>query len=342
MRIARPSVNRALKWGVLCLVALLARAVFLWAHPSEPEREVRALDDLRAMPTDVVLIGDSVMDFIAGTDRDRLSLAQQVREGLRGCTAVDLSRSAYHPEIFEPVVTFVSRDPATRPRLVVVPLNLRAFGNSWIMHPAYRFEELRRLLVHDNPGYTLAHRALAGFKWYDGVEGSQEEYDRAPAYDGDRVIATLGEMNRRVLSGDSSPDGHRARMNAAFLLRYAQRIGPLDPRVGAVVRLARTLRARGVAALFYVTPVDHETAAAFAGPALRDRIAGNAQVLVDALAKEGVVARDWSLAIGASGFSWRLYPNEHLNEAGRRALAGLIIPAARTELAAQPPCGLPR
>jgi hypothetical protein len=235
------------------------------------------------------------------------------------------------------VVSFVTANPSTRPRLVIVPLNLRSFSNSWIKHPAYRFEELRRMLTWDRAAYTLAHQPLNVFKWYRGVEGSQDEYDRSPAYDGDRVIATLGEMNRRVDRDDGSPGSRAKQLHAAFVLRYAQRITPEDDRFEAVIRLARVLRERQVPVLFYLTPVDHETAIRYAGPPVGEHIAWNARFLTDALAREGVAARDWSRLIDASGFSWKLLPNEHLNQAGRRRLAALVAAAAREEIGRRPP-----
>jgi hypothetical protein len=328
---------RLAKWAALAAAVLAIRAVFLWASPAGPEVDVRDLDLLRAAPTDVLIMGDSVMDYVAAEDDDHERLNHKIRVSLRGCTAVNLARSAHHPEIYEPVVSFVTANPSTRPRLVIVPLNLRSFSNSWIKHPAYRFEELRRMLTWDSVAYTLAHRPLNVFGWYRGVEGSQDEYDRSPAYDGDRVIATLGEMNRRVDRDDGSPGSRAKQLHAAFVLRYAQRITPEDDRFEAVIRLARVLRERQVPVLFYLTPVDHETAIRYAGPPVGEHIAWNARVLTEALAREGVVARDWSRLLDASGFSWKLMPNEHLNQAGRQRLAALVAAAAREEIGRRPP-----
>ena len=329
----------ALKWIALVAAVLVVRGVSYWAHPRGPESEQRGLEALRQAPTDVVILGDSVTDFVARGDVDRESLAFKLRTGLPGCTSVNLARSAHHVEIFEPVVRFVSANPATKPRLVVVPLNLRSFSNSWIRHPAYRFEELRRLLVNDHAVYDHAHAPLAVFQWYRGVEGSQVEYDRAPALDGDRVVATLGQMNRVVAYGAPGPSAHEKRMRAAFVMRYAQRIATTDDRVAAVRRLAALLNARGIAGLFYLTPVDVETAERYAGPRIRAQIAANGRLLAGVLAREGFEVYDWSLRFGGSHFSWILYPNEHLNERGRRELANLLVPAARDTLRAHRPCG---
>lgn len=321
----------------LAAAVLVIRVAFLWASPAGAEVDVRDLDLLRAAPTDVLIMGDSVMDYVAAEDTDHERLSHKIRVGLRGCTAVNLARSAHHAEIFEAVVSFVTANPSTRPKLVIVPLNLRSFSNSWIRHPAYRFEELRRMLSWDSTAYALAHRPLSVFRWYQGAEGSQEEYDRSPAYEGERVIATLGEMNRLLERDDGSPEARARQLDAAFVLRYAQRITPADDRFEAVIRLARVLRERQVPALFYLTPVDHETAVRYAGPAVGGHIAWNARLLVDALAREGYAVRDWSRLLDASAFSWKLFPNEHLNETGRQRLGDVAAASARQELGRRPP-----
>jgi hypothetical protein len=316
-----------------------ARLVFFWASPAGPEVELRALDALRRVPADVLLHGDSVIDYVAAGDTDRDSLARKLRASLPGCVTRNLAQSAYHAEIFAPLTRFMLKDPATQARLVIVPINLRSFTNGWIKHPAYRFEELKQMLSRDSTLYNLAHRPLSVFQWYKGAEGSWEDFDRSPAYDGNRVIGTLADLSRRAAVADPDPAAQRARLQASFVLRYAQRITPEDQRLRAVIELARTLRDRGVRGLFYLTPVDVVTIERYAGPAVRTHLAANARLIAAALAHEGFAVRDWSFALGPSGFSYSVNPNEHLSESGRRDIAARLAEAAREELQNLAACG---
>jgi len=337
---ARPR-SAAWKWATLAAVALVVRLAGTWANPTPTELEMRALDQFRQVPTDVVTFGDSVLEHLDERDVDRRPLSTQILTGLRGCTTANLARSAYHPEIFEAVGRFVTALPQTRPRLIVVPINLRSFSNTWIWHPMYRFEELQRLLLHDSLVYTLAHRPLSAFRWYDGVAGTQDDYDRAPIYDGDRFIGPQGPLAQIVFHGAGGASRDE-RLRTAFVMRYSARLQADHARVVAMRNLARTLRERRVPALFYLTPVDWQEAERLAGPDIVGHITSNARLLMSVLGDAGATVNDWTRVLPHEDFSWEELPNEHLKETGRRAVAELVVAAARGLLSAQNACGHPR
>lgn len=333
--------TQAWKWAILVAFALVVRLVGHWANPVGADIEMRAYDRFRQVSTDVVTFGDSVLEHVDPRDVDRRPLSGQILAGMRGCTTANLAHSAYHPEIFEAVGRFVTRDPQTRPRLIIVPINLRSFSNTWIWHPMYRFEELQRLLLHDSLVYNLAHRPLSAFRWYDGVEGSQQDYDQAPIYDGDLLVGPQGPLAQIAFHGAGGVS-REERLRTAFVMRYSARLHADHPRVVALRHLAQILRDRHVPALFYLTPVDWQDAERLAGPAIGTHIDANAAMLAGLLRGTGARVKDWSRSMGHLDFSWDELPNEHLKETGRRKLAGLIVSTARDLLSAQNACGQPR
>jgi hypothetical protein len=229
----------------------------------------------------------------------------------------------------------------TRPRLIIVPINLRSFSNTWVPHPLYRFEEYQRLIRHDSLFYSLAHRPLAALRWYDGVEGSQDDYDRAPIYDGDHLVGLQGPLAQTAFHGAGGAS-REERLRTAFVMRYAAHLRAEEPRVEALRSLALVLRDRHVAALFYLTPVDWQEARRLAGPSIVGHIEHNARLLTSVLTGTGATVKDWSLLLDHDAFSWDELPNEHLKETGRRELAGLIVSAAQAQAVSQHACGRPR
>ena len=337
----KESRTPAWKWATLGALAIAVRLVGHWANPIGAEAELRAYDRFRRVPTEVVTFGDSVMEHVDPRDADRRTLSDQILSGFTGCVTANLAHSAYHPEIFEAVGRFVTRLPQTRPRLIVVPINLRSFSNTWIWHPMYRVEELQRLLLHDSLAYTLAHRPLSAFRWYDGVAGTQDDYDRAPIYDGDRFIGPQGPLAQIVFHGAGGASRDE-RLRTAFVMRYSARLQADHARVVAMRNLAQVLRERGVPALYYLTPVDWQEAERLAGPDVVGHITSNARLLMSVLGDAGATVNDWTRVLPHEDFSWEELPNEHLKETGRRAVAERVVAAARGLLSAQNACGRPR
>jgi hypothetical protein len=335
------SRNPAWKWALVGAVAIAARLVGYWANPTGAEREMRAYDAFRHVPTDVVTFGDSVMEHVDARDVDRRPLSAEILDGLPGCVTANLAHSSYHPEIFEAVGRFVTRHARTRPRMLIVPVNLRSFSSTWVWHPLYRFGELQRLLLHDSLFYNLAHRPLLVLRWYDGVEGNQTDFDRAPIYDGDRLLGPQGPLARKVFFGAGTVSRDE-RLRTAFVMRYAARLRADDPRVMALRRLAQVMQERQVSALFYLTPVDWQEAQRVAGPDIVGHIESNAHFLTRVLDDTGATVKDWARLLEHDAFSWDELPNEHLKETGRRDLAGRVVAAARDLAQAQHACGRPR
>ena len=327
-----------MRWIAVCLAVGAAHGVITTLMPRENEQIVGQLRVVRRDGTDVLLLGDSVTLTTSYSDTDTRTLGEMVTARLSPCRTTLTAGSSYHAELFEQIGRFVSAGAAP-PKVVVVPINLRAFTTSAVFHPGWRRWLLQRMLRADSRLYEAASRPLEIFRWYEGTEGSVEEYFASPVYDGDRAVSTIGQL------GVIGPDlryiepGTPLMVRSAVLMHYLQRITPADERVQAAVRLARALKSAGIKSVFYVTPVDWMASSSLLGPRVTDRIRENARTISDALGREGARVRDWSVVMDDTVFSWRTYPNEHLKDAGRLRLADRLASAVCEELGSGSCCG---
>jgi hypothetical protein len=111
----------------------------------------------------------------------------------------------------------------------------------------------------------------------------------------------------------------------AFSLLYEYPLDPSHRKLRALRDLTALCRSKGIPLRFYITPIDVESGERTAGPAFRPRVAANVAAIRAALADQGATIEDWSALFPAGLFSYKEYPNEHLNAAGRRKLADEVL-----------------
>ena len=273
--------------------------------------------------TDIVLCGDSTSYFTAPDDVDGRRLPEILSDRLDGRRVSPVVHNAFHLRVYEACARRVAAS-RSRPRLMVVPINLRSLSPTWYLRPGWQFEERIRVLKGRALEYYLISRPLAVFKVALGP--SEKDFLATPVYDGDRRLGTVGqfsEMGGRMARGAITPGNRRDWISYLYLYR----LRPDHPLLEALRGTVTSLQEAGVAPVVYVTPIDHETATSWYGPEFRDRVAANVAVIQKVLAKSGASAIDMSLDLGAGGFCYGIFPNEHLRDTGRLHVARRIAEA---------------
>jgi hypothetical protein len=96
-------------------------------------------------PPEISMFGDSVAERVSRNDSDKRSLAQMVSENVAPRTFMALTRSAHQPDIYEPLIRAMLLQPR-RPRVLIVPVNLRSFSPQWMLSPDWHFAQ--EILMH--------------------------------------------------------------------------------------------------------------------------------------------------------------------------------------------------
>ena len=296
---------------------------------------------LRSERADVLLFGDSVTKYRMDSEPADSTLAGLLPPLLPSCRVSVVSAQAFHMQLFEAFGRYVSHNPAaTRPHVVVIPINFRSFTTVWTERPGWQFEVMRRRFYWDSFAYDMTIAPLSIFKWYESIEGRQDEFLEAPVYFGTRKVGTIGGIGLYDKTMAYRLENRDEAKRLGVITYYMQAVRPESERFQAMVRLARTLKSANIRPLFYITPIDWEQCRKSVGEPGVEQIKANVRAVADGLAAEGVRVRDWAMALGTSSFSYAVVPNEHLAPAGRAWVAQAIATAVGEELGPGGACGV--
>ena len=271
-------------------------------------------------------------------DADRRTLFDHIEAGIAPASATAISYRAYHARVYLAVCRMLQTASSVPPKVVVVPVNLRSFSNSWNYNPVWRFDDLVDAMEHPTR-YRLFGRIMHVFGYYPRV--SEKEYESSLVIDGEREVGTIGEFNRRLMKAGRKDTPERTRDSA--IANYMTPVRPDHEGVLTLKELTRTVSGWGGTVVYYITPVDSESCAAVLGERFLMLLSENTNTIRIALTDSHSVVLDLATAAGSGCFAWKDLAeplNEHLNEQGRSlvasAVARQILRTLATPQAARP------
>lgn len=261
---------------------------------------------------DVVLMGESVLNFVGPDDADPRTLARMVADGLPWLTTLAVHGGGYHAELLTEYVRLLATGPS-RPKVVVVALWLRGRLRPWIDHPRFgHVEAMRRLraLEPSTPPWrvrgSLRRETSADFERYYTLPHASLLGDRS-----------IGDYARQLKRPDMDP-AERLRLLYAF-----HHGAPVLPEgLVAVTALGEALRDLGCASFAYESPVSVQTGQRVLGPDFRSTVAENFAAMGNAFGGDVI---ETGTAFGEDAFIDPTDGSEHLNDRGRTQLAAILL-----------------
>lgn len=315
------------------MISRIQRIVFLIKQifsnkDSEPYGEFENLYKTyhreRSSP-EILYLGDSVIERIAHDDSDRRTLGDMVVDAARDIAKVRvISHSAYHPAIYEALLQTLSI-LNNRPKLVVLPINLRCFSPQWDLNPEWQFTEEINLLrdfvskvpntIPRKPRRTISRDMLNDF------ENLKVNYPLSS-------LNKIGHFRLIVNSSPASDVQRTFRLQQIFIYHYMFPLKSNHRKLLALTRILRLLRRLGIKHLLYFTPINYLAGQRFVGEHFREAIKEQTALISDALkplVNSDVTIRDYSLSFDDAKFFHNDIANEHINDVGRIELAKRII-----------------
>lgn len=312
--------------GFLLLLGLCQTGVYAVYHAPRYPEEFRHAETLIENDVPILYFGDSTLSAVCLGETRTARLVDFMSAELDEYDIGFLGHDAFHTEVYAPFCRFMLRRGA-RPEAVVIPINLRSFSAQWHPNPRFQFAKLRYLLAHDHLLARFALQPLAVFRGVNLTPISQQEADAAMVYDGERAIASMGELTRL-----EEIDGYADRQRNLFIYSYLYPLAEDHPKLVALVEAVRAVQAMGAVPLVYVTPIDGEAGALHYGPEFPDRIAENVAVIQRLLDAEGVDLLDLSQAAPSAWFCYGRGLDEHLSAEGLEFLTNEIAARLRQSL----------
>lgn len=282
------------------------------------------VDELKGFIADgagVIYLGDSSLLRSHSSDSTDASIAAMLDDLLPDTQVSLIAHEAYGMEIFQAYAEYIAAHEP-HPKYVIVPINLRSFATVWDQNPAWQFEKEKILLRNDSFWFRMVAKPLFVFKACKLTPISQKAYRDLPVYDGEEQTGVIKDYANPSFLTYSDEN-----LKKKLVVRYMYALRPAHRKLNAMAELGRTLQEANVTPLFYISPIDCETGADVLGQRFTERIAANARVIRDLLDENDLPYIDLSCSVALDGFMWQddikdLYPNEHLNEKGRRYVAG--------------------
>ncbi|HEX2528335.1 MAG TPA: hypothetical protein VHL31_18795 [Geminicoccus sp.] len=270
----------------------------------------------------VLYLGDSSVFRVAHQDVDQRPLGQMVQDAAGGPGALVWSAgSAHQPELWQHVVPLFEGRLEQRPKILLLPVNLRAFSTQWTGNPLWALQAEQAALQAWQPADMVGPipRVVGDHKLFAG-------YDRRSA--GVRDLGRLGELRRLASSRPAESAGQaaaQARLGRLLRWHYGERLLPSHPRLRALAGLCARAAALGIQVVAYATPLNVHAAQRICGDELIGRIRANLAVVQGQLPASAAFV-DLHALLPETAFFHVNLATEHMADAGRHTLAARIVP----------------
>lgn len=269
-----------------------------------------------------VLYGDSSNDSVPERDQDKRFISQMLRDELAdsGLAVAGISFPGNAVDWMSSHLRYAAR---RYPGLdyLVIPLNLR-----WIS-PGWRG---RRATAGARRLYEL--RALGAYRW---VLGAELAYAGPPGGMDQAVVETVvgpvevrqAKMSRDDYMAEFGGESEAVRHHIGSLriaLSYGVTLAEDDPFFSEIDRIAETCRAEAITCLFYLPPFNLDLAREFS-TLVADTLEANLRSVRAFASRRGYRLLDLSTQLSPPNFHDDY--NEHVDQVGRRLIAGCIARA---------------
>ena len=313
------------------LVVVVGALQLLLVPKMQKRKDLRRFEAAVESDPSILMFCDSTDGWIDEGDTDTRSISMMLADRLQAEVAT-ISRGGYHAQIYAEFFDLLIRR-GHRPQVVVVPINLRSLSPEWDQKPAYQFEQAKSDLRHaDQPLRRAIDPLLRTLHLSDEEAVTQHDYKSTPVFLGPRKVGAV-----RDFDNPSYGEPNRERTRQKMIFHYLYPLKEDHRKLRALRTIAAQAREAGQTVLFYVEPIDGESGEALLPDEFRSQVQSNLDVLQRSLEGHEPPLVDLTFDLGKEAFSWHDYPNEHLNQKGRRHVAEALAQALESSasLAAQ-------
>ncbi len=281
------------------------------------------LFDLNDHPVDIALFGDSVIRNYSACEAETDGIDDYL-ERFSGRSVLSLEHNAYASHQFARFMELFSVT-AYKPRVVVIPINMRVFSSGWGDNPAWRFEaDMHYVSVLAGDLGAVPKFALARL---DASSDRASSYLDSTVEAAGRHYGTLRELYGRAegmpldLECRETEEPYREKLSAAFAANYVYELGTDSPLIADIVDAISQAERRGVLPLVYITPINYEDGVRYVDDEFAGILRRNVDVVEDVLTRSGVKYINMAMDLPAGDFADKGCACEHLTARGRKYVA---------------------
>lgn len=289
---------------------------------------VRSFDRSRT-PPHVLYFGDSVVERVANEDTDRRPLNQMVLDALKkNYRGLSISHSAYNPEVFYHLLAALER-MKHRPKIVLLPINMRCFSPQWDLQPQWQHEEELQTLESYIKKPQAKIRAVTDRSMRIIPDSRINAFNATYV---DYPLTSLNRIGQFIEIIESKPDTEEQaafRRKQIFIFHYTHPLAADHRKLVVLINMFALLARMDIKTFAYITPINVEAGERYVGPEFRSLVKANVDVLSNEVLKHINPAiqslRDYSFQCPSCAFFQDNLATEHLNQSGRLELTHRIV-----------------
>lgn len=298
---------------------------FFWKQKDKYAEEL--LRTFNTRQTDILYFGDSSIRFTGRQDQNKAGIDQlfQTKTGLSLCT---IANPGYSAVVYSEYVRLLDKC-RYKPRLAIIPINLRDFTGTATRRPAFDFP-LRQIYVRYRYNGDLELASYLKYRFLGLEEQIIENWRKQQVSRNGVSIGThnsIQEESRIPEELDYSPERenlYRHQLALKFRYHYMASVSSSDSMFSYLDKTIQHLKELKIPVLFYLTPINYSDGIKYAGKAFTGRIEMNISTIEKFMKERDVRLLNLATSLDASNFVDKQDVYEHYNYSGRDFIASRV------------------
>lgn len=281
--------------------------------------EITLLNNYLDGKTNILFFGDSSIRHLSQqTGIGGLNLAEMISEKI-GQNIGNVSYPGYHLDIYAAQMDYIVRS-FNKPKIVIIPLQLRSFSPEWDMRPVNQFEKTTFLLTDSTNLVSYFYKPLAIFRAIETNSVPYETFLQTPVNYGSVELGKVKDFE--AVNKNKSPTPENIKND--FIYKYMQDLNTNHRKLESLKKLIELGKKHEIKIMFYISPIDYETGTKIIGSDFQKITESNSEIICSFINQFELPCLNTAFILNSEYFDYPSYPNEHLNELGRKILAEKI------------------
>ena len=300
---------------IFSILIVIGQAIIAqYVTPYYPERIL--LDKYSRDKTRIIYFGDSVIKYAGPDDKDKSTIAEMLSRINPTTTIGDISHGGYYLKIDEEVFKYILKSP-NKPEAIILPINLHSFSPG-VKGPGYQFEKeifylrMPRLV-------TYFYKPLAIFKAININTVKYSDYSQLPVYYGKEKIGVAGDFDNPAIYSPTEKN-----IQKLYIFTFMQNLNRNHEQLKSLENIIDLAGKAGIKLYVYLTPINFKEGVKYVGPDFMKQTTANTEIICSVLKEKNIPCLNLAFSLDSGYFASPIYPNEHVNEKGRKFIVEQI------------------
>jgi len=296
-------------------------------------------NNLDSKPYDLVFFGDSSIRAVGLCDTGTTGIDQWLKK-ITKYSVLPAESPAFSPIVYQDFISAVT-NRLYKPKTIIIPINLRSFSAQWFTNPNYQFYTDRikaRIKYH---AFSLDDFLnYIRYQYTDKLDQEILSWDRTPIDYGNDYLGTRTSLLERMKmpSGaivDCNPAlkiVYHEQLRLMFLYRYMNWINSDHKMLDYLDETIIQARNNNIDVVVYIMPVNIEDGEMFVGKTFKPRIQENIETISKRILSHDIEFINLAFSLPPERFVDKRYVCEHLDDLGRKYVAGKIAVRLQTKM----------